>query len=177
MKMTVLQGSPHKKGSSNLLAAEFIKGALEKGHEVEVLDVAHMDIHPCIGCEHCGMDGECLHHDDNEMVEKALLSTDLVVFVTPIYYFGMSSQLKTVVDRFYSYNTKLKQKGLKAVLITAAWEDEPEVMTWIEGHYQKICDYMHFENCGQVLGTGCGNLGATRASSHMKEAYELGRSM
>lgn len=94
MKITVLEGSPHKNGSSNLLAKQFIKGAKEAGHFVTVLEAAHMDVHPCIGCEHCGMNGECVHNDDNRLIRDTLLGSDMVVFVTPIYYFGMSAQLK-----------------------------------------------------------------------------------
>ena len=90
MKVVVLEGSPHKNGSSNLLAEQFIKGAKESGHSVTVLDAAHMDIHPCIGCDKCGMNGECVHKDDNRVIRDALLDlnrSDMVVFVTPIYYF------------------------------------------------------------------------------------------
>ena len=88
MKIVILEGSPHKKGSSNMLAEQFVKGAKEAGHNVEILDVAHMDMHPCIGCEHCGMNGECVHSDDNHIIRDTLLESDMVVFVTPIYYFG-----------------------------------------------------------------------------------------
>lgn len=117
MKITVLQGSPHKNGSSNLLSEQFIKGAEENGHEITVLDAAHMNLHPCIGCGKCGMNGTCVHKDDNSKIRDSLLTTDMVVFVTPIYYFGMSAQLKTVIDRFYSYTTQLSGKKLKAVLL------------------------------------------------------------
>lgn len=71
MKIIVLEGSPHKKGSSNMLAEKFIKGAEEAGHTVEVLDVAHMDMHPCLGCEHCGMNGEMKKIADKYGVEIA----------------------------------------------------------------------------------------------------------
>lgn len=128
MKIIVLEGSPHKNGSSNLLAGEFIRGAKENGHDIQVLDVAHMDMHPCSGCGHCGMNGSCIHNDDNGIVKQALLEADMAVFVTPIYYFGMSAQLKMVVDRFYSYTTKLSGKHLKAALITAAWDTDADVM-------------------------------------------------
>ena len=96
MKITVLQGSPHKNGSSNLLSEQFIKGAEENGHEITVLDAAHMNLHPCIGCGKCGMNGTCVHKDDNSKIRDSLLTTDMVVFVTPIYYFGMSAQSSTV---------------------------------------------------------------------------------
>lgn len=177
MKIVVLQGSPHKKGSSNMLAKQFIKGATESGHTVCVLDVAHMDIHPCMGCEHCGIDGSCVWKDDISKVREALLIADMAVFVTPIYYFGMSAQLKMVIDRFYSYTMKLSAKGMKTVLITAAWDNDDDVMPYLEAHYQKLCRYMNFKDCGMVLGTGCGSPAMTKKSRHMETAYMLGKSL
>lgn len=177
MKIVVIQGSPHKKGSSNMLAEQLIKGAAQAGHEIQVLDTAHMNMHPCLGCEHCGMNGSCVHKDDNTLIRDALLSSDMVVFVTPVYYFGMSAQLKMVIDRFYSYTMKLSAKELKAALITAAWDDNEDVMPYIKSHYEKLCQYMNFQNLGMVLGTGCGTPEMTRTSFHMKEAYDLGLSL
>lgn len=177
MRIAVIEGSPHKKGSSNMLAEQFITGARESGHAVEILDAAHMNLHPCIGCDRCGMDGECIHKDDNRVIRDSLLSSDMVVFVTPIYYFGMSSQLKMVIDRFYSYTMKLSGKHLKAALITAAWDSNDDVMPYTAEHYKKLCRYMNFENCGMVLGTGCGTPSMTRTSHHMQEAYRLGKSV
>ncbi len=177
MKIVILEGSPHKNGSSNMLAEQFIKGAKEAGHSVEILDAAHMDMHPCIGCDRCGMNGECVHKDDNRIIRDALLRSDMVVFVTPIYYFGMSAQLKTVIDRFYSYTMKLSAKHLKAALITAAWDSNDDVMPYTAEHYKKLCRYMNFENCGMVLGTGCGSPSMTRNSRHLEAAYRLGKSL
>ncbi len=177
MKITVLQGSPHKKGSSNLLAEQFIKGAEEAGHSVTILDTAHMNMHPCIGCDRCGMNGECVHKDDNNIIRDTLLNSDMVVFVTPIYYFGMSAQLKTVVDRFYSYTTRLSGKHLKAALITAAWDANEDVMPYTAEHYKKLCRYMNFEDVGTVLGAGCGTPAMTKDTVHMQKAYELGKKL
>ncbi len=177
MKITVIKSSPHKKGSSNMLAGEFIRGAKEAGHTVQELDAARMNLHPCLGCEHCGMDGPCAQKDDMGQIRDALLSADLAVFVTPVYYFGMSAQLKTVIDRFYSYTLKLSARHLKTVLIAAAWDSDPDVMPYLKGHYEKLCRYMNFRDQGQILGTGCGTPSMTKNSPHMKEAYELGRSL
>lgn len=177
MKITVLQGSPHKNGSSNMLASEFIKGAKEAGHIVTTLDAAHMNLHPCLGCGHCAMKGECVYKDDNTIIRNTLLEGDMIVFVTPSYYFGMSAQLKMVIDRFYSYTTRLSGKGLKAALITAAWDDNDDVMPYAMEHYKKLCRYMNFENCGMILGIGCGSPEMTKQSTHMKEAYQFGKSV
>lgn len=101
MKIVVLQGSPNKNGSSNLLAVEFIRGAEEAGHFVQVVDAAHADIHPCIGCIHCGYEGPCMQKDDMNRIRKMILDADMLVLVTPLYYYGMSAQLKTLIDRLY----------------------------------------------------------------------------
>ena len=63
MKIVVLEGSPNKHGSSNLLADAFIRGAQEACHTVQVIDAAHSDIHPCTGCIHCGYEGPCVQKD------------------------------------------------------------------------------------------------------------------
>ena len=86
MKIVVLEGSPNKNGSSNLLAGEFIRGARETGHTVEVIDAAHSDIHPCTGCVRCGYEGPCVQKDDVERFRGQILDADMLVFVTPLYY-------------------------------------------------------------------------------------------
>ncbi len=177
MKIVMIKGSPHKKGSSNMLAEQFAKGAQETGHTIVEMDAAHMNIQPCLGCEHCGMNGPCAQKDDMGEIRDALLSADMAVFVTPVYYFGMSAQLKMVIDRFYSYTMKLSGKHLKTALITAAWDSNADVMPYLVEHYKKLCRYMNFIDCGQILGTGCGTPSMTKSSNHMTEAYRLGKSL
>ena len=106
-----------------------------------------------------------------------LLDADLAVFVTPIYYFGMSAQLKTVIDRFYSFNTQLSGKRLKTVLIAAAWDGDDKTMSYLKEHYLGLCAYLGFRNQGMVLGTGCGTPAMTKGTRHMSAAYDLGRSL
>ena len=89
--ITVLFASPNKKGSTAILADSFKRGAEESGYTVEVIDVCRMNVHPCIGCVRCGYEGPCVQKDDNEMIRQTLLSTDMVVFATPLYYYGMSA--------------------------------------------------------------------------------------
>ena len=177
MKIVIVKGSPHKNGSSNMLVEQFAKGAREAGHTVVEMDAAHMNIHPCLGCGHCGMDGPCAQKDDMQLLRDALLSADMAVFVTPVYYFGISAQLKTVIDRFYSYTLRLSGKHLKTALIAASWDSNEDVMPYIVQYYQKLCRYMNFTDCGMILGTGCGTPSMTRGSRHMGEAYRLGKSL
>lgn len=175
MKILVIESSPHKNGSSNTLAGEFIRGAREAGHEITVFDAAHADIRPCQGCDACGMDGECVQRDDMAGLWRELLSTDMVVFVTPLYYYNVSSQLKHVIDRFYSYTGRLTARKLESVFIVAAWDNNDWTMDVVRAYYDTLCRYMDFRDQGAVYGTGCGSAPMTRRSRHMKEAYELGK--
>ena len=100
----------------------------------------------------------------------------MAVFVTPLYYFGMSAQLKTVIDRFYSFNGALTEKHLKTALV-AAWDSNGWTMRQLEAHYKVLCRYLNFEDRGMILGTGCGTVSMTRGGKFPKLAYELGKSL
>ena len=107
MKIVVLTGSPRKNGNSAYLAEQFIKGAEEKGHEVFRFDCAFKQVEPCRACNRCGMDGPCIHNDDFQELSPHLIDADMVVFATPMYYFGVSAQMKRVIDRFYAINGQI----------------------------------------------------------------------
>lgn len=178
MKILVLKSSGNKKGSSAMVADEFIRGAKEHGHEITEYDVIRKDIRPCTGCNACGMNGPCVQKDDYENELKGLIKeTDLLVFVMPVYYYNWPAQLKTVVDRFYSFTTELTYMHKKAVLLAVAWDNTESSFEVTKAYYRKICDYMQFEDCGMVIGLGCGTPEMTKRSGYMEEAYQLGKSI
>lgn len=177
MKILVLESSPHKNGSSNLLAERFMQGATEAGHTVTVFDAARANLHPCLGCDACGMAGTCCQKDDMAELKEKILDTDMLVFVTPLYYFGISTQLKMVIDRFYSFNGELTSKHLKTALIVAAWDSRKWAMDDISGHYQTLCRYLNFKDEGMILGYGCGSVAMTKGTAYPQKAYELGKSL
>ena len=78
----------------------------------------------------------------------------MVLFVTPIYYFGMSAQLKTMIDRFYARNAALAEKHMKAAVIATAWDDNETVMKAFAAHMEALFDYLQFERCGMLLAQG-----------------------
>ncbi len=121
MKIVVLKSSPNKHGSSNMLADNFIRGAEEAGHIIEVIDTAKADLNPCIGCVRCGYEGSCVQKDDMGIFRKQILAADMMVFVTPLYYYGMTAQLKILVDRFCAINSSINRKHMKSALLSAAW--------------------------------------------------------
>lgn len=176
MNILVLESSGNKKGSSNMIADEFIRGAGENGNTITVFDVFRADIRPCIGCGHCGMDGLCVQKDDYENKLKSMIrEADMLVFVMPVYYYNWPAQLKAVIDRFYSFTGELTGMHKKTVLLAVAWDNTDSAFEIVKAYYHKICGYMQFNDQGMVLGKGCGTPSMTGSSEYMKAAYELGK--
>lgn len=177
MKIIILQGSPNKKGSTAILTEEFEKGAEEAGHDVEIIDVAHANIHPCTGCVACGYEGSCVQKDDVEAIRGKILDADMLVLATPLYYYGMSAQLKTMLDRFCAFNSSITRKRMKSALLTVAWNSDGWTFDALEAHYQTLVRYLAFKDQGMILGRGCGTPSMTRSSIYPKQAYELGKKL
>ena len=177
MKIIALQGSPNIDGSTAILVEEFVRGAREAGHAVERVDVARLDVRPCTGCVACGYEGPCVQRDGMGAVRSSLLAADMVVLATPLYYYGMSAQLKTVVDRFCSFNASLTARHLKSALLAVAWNADDWTFEALAAHYRTLVRYLQMDDCGMVLGRGCGTPAMTRRSEAVKEAYGLGRGL
>ena len=175
MKITILMGSPNRKGSTHLLAESFKRGAEEAGHTCEVIDVCRADLHPCIGCVRCGYEGPCAQKDDMEAIRGKLLRSDMVVFATPLYYYGMSAQLKALVDRFCAFNSSLNRRHLKSALLAVAWNADDWTFEALTAHYKTLVRYIRFEDEGMVLGYGCGTPEMTERSGYPEQAYQLGK--
>ena len=110
MKIVMITGSPHRHGTSALLADAFIQGAQEAGHTVFRFDAAFQELHPCRACERChNTDKGCIYKDGMEELNPHLLEADLVAFASPIYYYDWSAQLKLAIDRFYANSTALRR--------------------------------------------------------------------
>ena len=121
MKIVLLTGSPRKNGNTNHMADQFERGAKESGHEIFRFNAAESEVHPCVGCNRCGMNGPCIFTDDfTKRLRPELVRADLIVFCSPMYYFGFSTQLKSVIDRFYAINGQLHAKKKAAFLMAYA---------------------------------------------------------
>lgn len=176
MKILILTGSPRKNGNSNTLVDNFINGAKENGHEVVRFDSAFKNVHPCTACNHCGMDGDCVYKDDFNFVKENIVNADMVVFATPMYYFGISAQLKAVIDRFYSINEKIHKPKKSALIMTyadtRAAEAEP-----IKKHYEVLLNYLGWTSVGEIIASGVWQVGSVNQTKYPKMAYELGKNL
>ena len=145
MKITVLNGSPRKKNTTFMVDA-FVKGAEEAGHKVEVVQVGKMKINGCLGCEYCHGKGEgqCIQEDDMAKVIPAYQDCDMIVFASPIYYFGMTAQMEAAIQRVYSIMKP--PKATKAALLLSSMS--PGVYDGAIGQYKGILAFMGIEDMG-----------------------------
>ena len=156
MKIVVLNGSPRPKGNTAALIAAFREGAESRGHEVTVLPVGTMKIGGCKGCEYCHTKGggACVQKDDMAQVYPALAEAELLVLASPVYYFGLSGQLQSVISRFYAVMAPAAKKF--ALLLTSG---SPDVYGAIEAQYRGILNFIQaqdlgiFEYNGKQVGT------------------------
>lgn len=104
MKITILNGSPRHNGNTQIMADTFAKAAQENGHTATVLNIANLHIRGCMDCKYCySHEGKCVQDDDMKKVFAELSDTDLLVFASPVYWFDITAQLKTVIDRMYAW--------------------------------------------------------------------------
>ena len=95
----VISTSPRTGSNSELLANEFARGAKDAGNEVEIISLKDKDIKFCRGCFACQKTKRCVIRDDADLIEQKMEKADVLVFATPIYYYEMSGQMKTMLDR------------------------------------------------------------------------------
>ena len=108
-KIIVLTGSVRKGGNTELLAQAFAEGA-KKNNEVEIISVADVKVNPCIGCDRCftSEGNVCVQHDDMAGIYEKLKTSDMLVIASPVYFYGISAQLKAIIDITPLCETALK---------------------------------------------------------------------
>lgn len=176
MKILVITGSPRKNGNSNTLAEHFIKGAKEAGHEVVRFDAAFKKVHPCIACNRCGMNGQCVFKDDFEFIRKHIADADLVAFATPMYYFGISAQIKTVIDRFYAINGQIHVPK-KAVLMMTYADNSKKKESAIISHYEVAAGLPRLSDAGRSSPPASGRSAQSITQNSREQAYRLGKTV
>ncbi len=177
MKIVILAGSPRRNGNTNYMASRFKAGAEEAGHSVYTFDCAHADVKGCMGCNHCGMDGDCVIKDDfTTILLPRLLEADMIVLCSPMYYFGFSAQIKAVIDRFYSRTYRLTGGKKTALLMAYANNADRDEHPMI-AHYQRLAQYMEWEDAGMVIAPGMWPAGSVNNSRYADECYKLGKSL
>ena len=176
MKILVITGSPRKNGNSNTLADSFIKGAEDAGHTVVRFDAAFKNVHPCVACNKCGISGQCVFKDDFEFVKENIIDADAVVFASPMYYFGISAQIKAVIDRFYAINGQIHVPKKSALILTYA-DTSSKSAEPIINHYETMLQYLNWSDSGKIIASGVWMEDSVNNTPFVQQAYELGKNI
>lgn len=172
----VISTSPRKHGNSDILADCFIKGAGEKGHNVEKITLIDKNIQFCKGCLVCQQMKPCIMDDDaNEIVNK-MKKADIVVFATPIYFYEMSGQMKTLIDRTNPLFVQDYQFRDIYLIATCADKGENSIDCAVKGLQGWIECFENTKLTGVIKGLGIDQYGDVKIHEDvMKEAYLLGK--
>ena len=173
-RIVVLAGSMRKGGNTDLLVQAFAEGA-GKNHTVDIVSVADHTVNPCIGCNACFTreGNQCFQNDDMSVVYDKLKKADMLVIASPVYFYGLSAELKAMIDRLHTpMRNEFPIKKLALLLVGAA--TLPELFDAIKLQYQLVLAFFHLEDAGMVLVRGAKDKGDVRKGDALKEAYELG---
>ena len=179
-KIIVLNGSPRKTGNTSALVKAFTEGAESAGHTVTEFFLDAMDIHGCKGCfgGHSSRECPCVQKDDMAQIYPAVKACDVVVLASPLYYWTLSGQLKTALDRLFALEEGdgnfLRGNGKSSALLMAA-----------EGHgfddavlyYDHLLEHLRWKNLGNVLAGGNMQAGDIAGKTEIEQAYVLGKSI
>ena len=179
MTILAIQASPRKKGNTNRVLDEMIKGAEDNGHEVKKYYLQEMDIAPCSGCEICAKGKDCRYDDDGAEIINQLAEGASIMLASPIYFGQMIAQAKTIVDRFNSIfnNPDKKFNGKAAMIFTHAYPDKDIYEAYIKlTEAQPFMNNTELEYIDTLEVAGVKEIGDVENSEDdLKKAYEIGQ--
>lgn len=179
-KVVILNGSPRRKGNTSMLVKAFTEGAESSGHTVTEFFLDSMDIHGCKGCfgGHSNRDCPCVQHDDMAKIYPAVKDCDVIVLATPLYYWNMSGQLRTAIDRLFALEegdgNLLRGHGRACALLMAA---EGNGFEDVSLYYDHLMEHLQWKNLGKVFCGGVMDVGDIAGRKELDDAWALGRSI
>ena len=177
MNIVILSGSPRKGGNTEMLAESFAQGVSSR-HNVDFVSVREYNIYPCKGCNSCFKrdDKSCIQKDDMQTIYDKLGKADMLVIASPVYFYGISSQLKAIIDRCHNpLRDTFKIRKVALLLVGAA--TLPELFDSILIQYRLCVNYFHLEDCGKILVRGVKEKGDIKDTDALREAFSLGVSI
>ena len=176
MKVLVISGSPRIDGNSDVLCDQFIKGAKQAGHETDKINLSKKKLSPCFACYSCRNDGVCIQKDDMAEILEKLVSADIIVLSTPVYFYSMDAQMKMFIDRCIPRYREIKNKDFYFI-ITAADPQHEAIDGTMEGFRGYTRCLPGAKEKGIIYGTGAWEKGDILGLPVMQEAYEMGKSI
>lgn len=181
-KIIILNGSPRLKGNTAMLCDAFTKGAESAGHTVTRFDLQRMDIHGCLGCMKGGKDhaSPCVQKDDMGKIYPVYKEADIVVLASPMYYWGISGQLKAAFDRLFAVaecNSDYANPRKECALIMAAEGNSADNWKPVLDYYHALMGFLSWKDKGQILAGGVLEAGAVAGKPVLEEAFTFGSSL
>ncbi len=179
-KIVILNGSPRKTGNTSALIKAFTEGAESAGNTVTTFFLDGMNIHGCKGCfgGHSSQACPCVQKDDMDKIYPAVKESDVVVLATPLYYWNMSGQIRTAIDRLFALEegdgNLLRGNDRSGVLLMAA---EGHGFEDVLLYYDHLMEHLRWKNLGHVLAGGNADVGDIQGKPELQKAYALGKSI
>ena len=171
MNIVVLSGSPRKGANTDTMVDAFAETAREGGHTVEVVRVANKKISGCLGCKYCfAHEGTCVQKDDMVGVIEAIKVADMVVFASPIYWFDITAQEKTVIDRMYTFGATGFPFTKTALLLDSHSEGVYDAAIAM---YKATCSYCKWDDQGIIAISGMTDRDSMATSPKLEEVRSL----
>ena len=176
-KVLILSSSPRRGGNSDLLCDRFAAGAQAAGHEAEKIFLKDRKIHYCTGCGTC-LNGKkrCPQKDDMAEILEKMIAADVIVMATPVYFYSMCGQMKTLIDRTCSRYTEIRNKEFYFIM-TAADSGKRATEKTLEGFRAFTACLDGAKEKGIISGTGAWDLGEIKDKPTMKKTYESGKAV
>jgi len=171
-------GSPRKKGNTHILVSRILDGAREKGALTEILFLNDLHIRECDGCHVCWKGKKCAKKDDMNNVYPKIMNSDVIIFGTPVYWYGPTALMKCFVDRFVFFNcpeNRAKIRGKSAVIAVPFEEDNPRTARLLVQFFKKSIQYLEMNLIGTILAPGVSQRGDILAKENLLEkGFRLG---
>lgn len=174
MKVLAISSSPRKDGNSDVLCDQFLKGAAEAGHETEKIRLSEKKISPCFACYGCTESHSCVKKDDMADIQEKMVSADIIVLATPVYFYCMDSQMKMMIDRCLPRYREMKGKILYLIVTAADPQHKAaeETLAGLRGFIRCLPDA---KEAGVIYGTGAWDKGDIYKHPALEQAYKAGK--
>ena len=174
-KVLILSGSPRKNGNSDTLCDAFMKGAQKSGHDVEKIYIASKNISYCRGCYFCQRNnGICAIKDDMPEIIEKMISADVIVLSSPIYFYSINAQMKAVIDRTVARWLEIKDKEFYYIMTGA--EDSSTVTDIALECFRGFASCLEgSQEKGFISGKGVYEKGEIEQTPFVEQAFEMGK--
>ncbi|MCD8205229.1 MAG: flavodoxin family protein [Clostridia bacterium] len=170
----IISSSPRRDGNSELLCQQFAKGAMDAGNDVHVIYLYAVNINFCRGCYYCYDNGACVQRDDMNEINEMMKNADVLVFATPVYFYQISGQLKTFLDRMLPVYYREHHFRDVYFIGTCADPNPDTIDRAMQGFLGWLDCFEGVNLAGIIYGNGATDVGDIVGSEVFDMAYQMG---